>query len=140
MRSLRDIKRLVGHAKIHSKPDVNRAILDDLLQELAASTQDRASSAKSWYRIVVARGNVARAAVAAGIVVGVLLGVHRFRQESRPVPSEGRQVSAAEMLTAGRLNAAYRRDGLQGLERQCEKAAERLGLRPSERTPIDRFF
>jgi len=38
--------------------------------------------------------------------------------------------SAADLLTVAGLNAAFRRGGLEAVERQCELAAQRLGIRP----------
>jgi hypothetical protein len=140
MRPLRDIKRLVGRAEIHSRPEANRAVLDDLLRELAASTQETGSRAKPSRWNEVARSSVARVAVAAGIVIAALLGIGRLWREPRPTVPEGARVSAAEMLTVGRLNAAYRHGGLPELQRHCETAAQRLGLPPGETTPIDRFL
>lgn len=42
--------------------------------------------------------------------------------------------SPAEMLTVMSLNIAYRRGGMEAVERQCEQAIEKLGPRPAEIT------
>ncbi len=45
-------------------------------------------------------------------------------------PREGGGSSAADLLTVGCLNAAFRRGGLEAVDRQCEMAAQRLGTWP----------
>jgi hypothetical protein len=45
-------------------------------------------------------------------------------------PRENEVLSAADLLTVGRLNAAFRRGGLEAVERLCDVAAQRLGFRP----------
>jgi hypothetical protein len=45
-------------------------------------------------------------------------------------PVRNGTLSAADMLTVGHLNAACRRGGLDEIDRQCERAAERLRNRP----------
>jgi hypothetical protein len=47
-----------------------------------------------------------------------------------PSPRENETFSAADLLTVGCLNAAFRRGGLEAVERQCELAAQRLGICP----------
>ncbi len=45
-------------------------------------------------------------------------------------PRENEALSAADLLTVGRLNAAFRRGGLEAVEQLCDMAAQRLDLRP----------
>ncbi|MCL5280427.1 MAG: hypothetical protein M1376_11030 [Planctomycetes bacterium] len=45
-------------------------------------------------------------------------------------PRENEALSAADLLTVGCLNAAFRRGGLEAVEQLCDVAAERLGFRP----------
>jgi hypothetical protein len=88
MRSLRQIKRSISHARVESKPQADQAILRHLLAELATVAGDA------------------------------------------PPPREDETLSAADLLTVGCLSAAFRRGGLEAVERQCEAAARRLDLRP----------
>lgn len=93
MRSLRAIKKSISHAKVESKPEADKAVLQHLLAELALVT------AREMQRAV-----------------------------SQPPESGG--LSAADLLTVGCLNAAFRRGGLEAVDRQCEMAAQGLGTRP----------
>jgi len=68
------------------------------------------------------------AAAAAVVVIAALLARHSLRREPAPTPPRRATVSAAELLTVRRLNTVHRRAGMQGLERQCEEAAERVDI------------
>ena len=119
MRPLKDIKRLVGRAEIESTPEGNRAMLNSLLKELAAR------------RGSVVQIPIARVAAIAALILIVALAVVGYlsREPVRQPPHLG-TLSAADMLTVGRLNAACRRGGLSEVERQCEQATQRLQGRP----------
>ena len=93
MRSLRQIKKSISHARVESKPRTDQAVLRHLLAELATIAGDA------------------------------------------PLPRESEALSAADLLTVGCLSAAFRRGGLEAVERQCEAAARKLDLRP-EKIPV----
>jgi hypothetical protein len=134
MRPLRDIRRLVRYAQIHSKPEANRAVLDDLRRELGAGRTGASIPAGRPLRRRVPRGPLAPiAAVAALILVVALVMVSRIPEKPvRPPLRVGETLSAADLLTVCALNAACRRGGLPEMERQCERAAQRLDLRPEK--------
>jgi len=141
MRPLRDIKRLVRHAEIHSVPEASQTVLDDLLKELAAGREDVSIRAGRQNWGSMARSPLARtAAVAALVMIVALVVLSRTSHEPVRQPSYvGEAPSAAEMLTVGRLNAACRRGGLPEIERQCEQAAQRLEARP-ERISVEQLI
>ena len=49
-------------------------------------------------------------------------------------PRENEALSAADLLTVGCLNAAFRRGGLEAVEQLCDVAAQRLDFRPQRVT------
>jgi len=129
---MRDIKRLVRHAPVHANAEMSRAVLDDLRKELGAGRIDASTPIHRhiWSSMMCSfRAGVA--AVAALILVVALIMVSRIPKEPiRPPLRVGETPSAADMLTVGSLNAACRRGGLPEMERQCERAAQRLDTRP----------
>jgi hypothetical protein len=131
MRPLRDIKRVVGHAEIRSEPRINGMILDDLLKELATSRNDASvpTARRLWSSLVHNRLVPLAAMVAVVCVVAVVLHRHASREPVQP-PTLATASSAADLLTVGHLNAACRRGGLPEIERQCERATQRLQIRP----------
>jgi hypothetical protein len=140
MRPLRDIRRLVRHAPIHSKPEANRVVLDDLRRELdAAGTNASLPTGRHNRLRMICRPRTAVAAVAALILVVALVMVKRTPEEPvRPPHQVGETLSAADLLTVCALNAACRRGGLPEMERQCERAARKLDLRP-ERVSVEQL-
>ncbi|RPJ33496.1 MAG: hypothetical protein EHM35_10490 [Planctomycetaceae bacterium] len=88
MRSLRQIKKSISHARVELKAEADQVVLRHLLAELAG---------------------------AAG---------------GTPPLHESETPSAADLLTVGCLNAAFRRGGLEAVERLCDVAAQRLGICP----------
>ncbi len=88
MRSLRQIKNSISHARIELAPQADQAVLRNLLAELAAMAEDA------------------------------------------PQLREDETRSAGDLLTVACLNAAFRRGGLEAVERQCEMAARERDIRP----------
>ena len=84
---------------------------------------------------LVSRGSIGKLAVAATVIVaaGILL-VGRFGpgpgQPTAKPDSVGLQ-SPAQMVSMISLSAAFRRGGIDELDRQCDRALERLGPRPN---------
>jgi hypothetical protein len=125
MRAMKDIEKMVSQAKLRSRPEVDKTVLDGLLDELAVSGKDgmtvRGAPMWRWTTPALA---AALMAVASWIAI-----THMPRESGRP-PFPGSRQSAGDMLTLGHLNAACRQGGWAEVETQCEQAADRLKLRP----------
>lgn len=83
-----------------------------------------------WEHIVKSR--MTKVAVAAGIIIAIGLFVNREKpngQTDGPILAQA-QKSPAELLTAMSLNIAYRRGGIEAVEKQSEQALKMLGPRP----------
>ena len=83
---------------------------------------------------LVLRGSIRKLAIAAVFVAaaGILL-VGRFGfppERPTPDPQPVAQQSPAQMVSMISLSAAFRSGGMEGLDKQCERALERLGPRP----------
>jgi hypothetical protein len=101
---------------------------------LGRSGQPSQSSTGRTVRLLL-RGSIGKLAIAAAILAtaGVLL-VGRFGLTSAPpVPTRppGTPQSPAQMVSMISLSAAFRSGGMEGLDKQCDRALERLGPRPS---------
>jgi hypothetical protein len=134
MRSLREIKKSISHARVESKPEADQAVLRHLLAELAAVAGDASTPVK-----LHVRGRILRAMAAAAIVILAVVMVARPPQRTAPPSPENRVHSAADLLTVGCLNAAYRRGGVEAVDQRCEEAARRLDTRP-ERTSVKKLI
>jgi len=140
MRRGQAIRKLMRGLRHPASDEIHERILGNLLTVLRQRQELRSVVVQPALWGILGKKRVTKLGLAAGILIALAFGVSRFSREPPPVATQGVQVSAAEMLTAWRLNAAYRRGGLPELQRHCETAAQRLGLRPDERTPIDRFL
>jgi hypothetical protein len=83
----------------------------------------------------ILRSSLGKIAIAAAIIVmaGVLL-AGRWGIAPKKSPSEPQlvaQQSPAQMVSMISLSATFRQGGMEGLDKQCERAFERLGPRPS---------
>jgi hypothetical protein len=81
------------------------------------------------------RGSIGRFAIAAAVVAtaGILLVGQLWPAPERPTPGPQpmAQQSPAQMVSMTSLSAAFRSGGMEGLDKQCERALERLGPRPT---------
>jgi len=86
-----------------------------------------------WKRFVHSR--LVKLAAAAVLIIAIgLLTFNRSPHKQESVQITKKPRSPAEMLTAISLTMAYRRGGIEAVDRQCEKAIEMLGRRPAQIT------
>lgn len=126
MRSSKDIERALKHGDldVEINADTDRAIMGELM----SLHRNAGPCYPSGRRL----GTMALAAAAAIIIV---IGLIFFRREAsgpEETPRPAVAMSAAEMLTIGRLKAAYRRGGPEAFEAQCDDAAERVDMTPKQ--------
>ncbi len=83
--------------------------------------------------VQILRGSLAKVAIAAAIIIaaGILLAGRLGIQQPLPIPEPGAQESPAQMVSMISLSAAFRSGGMEGLDKQCDRALERLGPRPT---------
>lgn len=87
-----------------------------------------------WRTIIKSRITKFAAAAVIVVAVGVFI-VQRVPDEqikNHKMPEVAK--SPAEMMTAMSLNIAYRKGGMEEVEKQCDKAFEMLGPRPGRIT------
>ena len=106
----------------------------NLLAELARQSRLEEEPLKTWKIIVGSR--ITKLTIAAMIILSIsIFMIHQGpgeKVDTFGVPRVAK--SPAEMLTAMSLMRAYRRGGIEAIERQCEQAIEKLDPRPTETT------
>ena len=82
-------------------------------------------------RLRILMGPFGKFAIAAAIIVaaGVLLAGRLGPKPPTPGPQPVVQEAPAQMVSMISLSAAFRQGGMEGLDKQCERALERLGPR-----------
>jgi hypothetical protein len=114
---------------IATDSETDERILDDSFGAMeAAKAKLSGGRPKLWSLILASK--VARLAAAALLIVSIGLVGHRIsREHTNGAAFRDAAKSPAEMLTFMSLTMAYRRGGIEALERQCEQAVELLGPR-----------
>jgi hypothetical protein len=79
----------------------------------------------------VCASSITKFAAAAVIIVAIGLCIveQDSREQERPLIANGAK-SRVEMMTEISLIGAYRKGGMEAVEKQCEQAFEKVGLRP----------
>jgi len=102
--------------------------------ESRAGQTSRPHRRNLWRTIIKSRITKFAAAAVIVVAVGVFI-VQRVPDEqikNHKMPEVAK--SPAEMMTAMSLNIAYRKGGMEEVEKQCDKAFEMLGPRPGRIT------
>ena len=127
MRSLREIKRSIAKAAVHSNDRVDQTVLDGLLTELDEVT--RGNSTKRRWRL---NGPVLKLAAAAAVLVTATLLVDHYLSPGPVGPEPGFEAAAKiETVNAIGLSMAYRRGGMEAVEQQYLKTFKNSRPRPA---------
>jgi len=124
------IKKLIKNIGIDTNAKTDKAVLEDVLKvfENSQKTKSAAPQPNFWRTIMKSRITKVAAAV---IIVAIGLFLVERNPEKRTENRIKTQVakSPAEMLTLGSTTMAYRRGGMDAVEKQIEKAFAMLGPR-----------
>jgi hypothetical protein len=135
----KNVKKLINSVASHTGPDAKaafqRRLIDSVLAEVRRERPgDRRKSIRFVLRTVV-KSRIAKLAAAVIIVVIGFLIVHQGPPEQTDGPTVSKAAkSPGEMMTLMSLNIAYRRGGIEAVDRQCKEAIKMLGTRPAELT------
>ncbi len=78
MKSRQDIEQFVKNAEIHSDPDVNRAVLKDLLKQIDAVEKQKPAVTLPNIRRTIMRSPITKLAATAAVIAVVVLGLFEF--------------------------------------------------------------
>jgi hypothetical protein len=78
MRPTKNVEKVIKNAAIHSNPEVNQAILRNLLKELPEAGEQKSALAGPNIRRTIMRSNITKLAAAAVIIIAVLIGINQF--------------------------------------------------------------
>jgi hypothetical protein len=137
MRLKENMEEFIKSRKRHiaTNADTDKRILDDSFGAMEAA---KAKLSGGWPKLwsVLLASKVTRLAAVAVIIVAIGVVGHRISREhtaGKPVSQAAK--SPAEMLTYASLTVAYRQGGFEEVDKQCEKAFELLGPRPTGLSP-----
>lgn len=78
MNSPENIERLIKNAVIHSNPDMNQAVLKELLQQFNSTQEQKAIVTLPKIRRTIMKSNITKLAAATAVIAVVVLGLFEF--------------------------------------------------------------
>jgi hypothetical protein len=138
MRPKENIEKFVRVRKPHvtTSRQMDKRTLNDSFTAMEQTIRAKSADHKpSTARIVTLSRMMKLTAAAAVIIVGISLYIaHQGPSEQTDTTVSKATKSPAEMQATLSLSIAYRRGGIEAVDRQCQKAIEMLGPRPAEIT------
>jgi hypothetical protein len=136
MRPEEDMEKFVKIRKPHATTsrEMDERTLNDSFAAMDQIIQAKQTKYKRSAPKVIIRNRIMRPIAAAAVIVVVisLFIVHRGPDEEvDTVIVSNSTKSAAELLTVASLNMAFRRGGIEAVEKQCEQVIDKLGLQPA---------
>jgi hypothetical protein len=102
-------------------------------EALGARGSEETRRGKPHPTLRIIRGSFGKLAVAAAVLIaaGVFLAGRFGSTPPAPGPQPVAQRSPAQMVSMISLATAFQQGGMEGLDKQCDRALEKLGPRPS---------
>jgi hypothetical protein len=133
-----NIKRLIKNAKVKTNPQVNKAVLNDLL-----STLDKSKGKQPNILRIFVKSRIAKFAVAAGIIAAFYLFFNYNRSipiEAPKIPQISESKTPAQLTTILSLNMAFGRGGMEAVEKQFVEADKKIRQSLKERVTIKQLL
>lgn len=145
MRSAENIKKRIKNTTIKTNPQVNKAVLNDLLDRMdrAEGVSINARQPNIWRMIAKSRiGQIAAMIIVVSAICLVTLSdKDELERYETAVPGVAAKTEMpAKSLSLISLNIAYRKGGMEAVEKQYEKAFNRTGPRFVKLTVEDLFM
>ena len=122
------IEQLIRTLRVRSTPGKRQERLDDILAAHDRWRQSHTTSGRGFPRWV------AKVAIAASVLIVVTYQAVMYRSPDRIVPRQPQtsvMPSPVEIITAGSLQRTFRQTGLEGVERELDRAFEQFGPWPT---------
>lgn len=132
MRPTKNIKRLIKNTGIQTNPEVNEAVLKNLLNELDKSESIRSATTQPNIGRIIKQGLAMKLAAAVVIITTLyfIIFYASTNEQSGNIGLREEQLkSPAEMMSVLTINTIYRQGGFDAVQRHFEKTNEMKGLR-----------
>jgi hypothetical protein len=133
MRKKEDIEKFVrvGKPRVTTSRQMDKRTLDDSFAAMEQTIRTKSAEHKPSAPGIIIRSRMIKlTAAAAVIIVGIGLLAIFVHQGPGEQPVLKVVKSPTKMMTAMSLTMAYRRGGIDALDKHCEKALKKLGPRP----------
>ena len=127
------IKRLIKKLNVNPTARMQHRTLGDALQAQAESRKSKSAEMHHGLSSTIMRSQVTRLAAAAVVIVliGFVIVHQAARRQINGQTFTDAAKSPGEMMTAMSLNIAYRKGGLEAVEKQGDRAFKMLRLQPT---------
>jgi hypothetical protein len=127
------IKRLIKKLNVNPSARMHPRTLGDALKAQAESQQTESAEMHRGVLSTIMTNRATRLAAAAVVIAAIGFSiVHQAaRRQIDGQTSTDAAKSPGEMMTAMSLNIAYRKGGLEAVEKQCDRAFKMLGPQPT---------
>ncbi len=132
-RNEKDFENIVSRLNIDDSPD--DAHRQNLRRRMLSVFNEKSSRRAITFQTIaktITKSRTAKLTAAAVIIITIgffLIGRNPDEQTKNRTKTQFKK-SPAEMLTAVSLNIAYRKGGIEAVEKQCEEAFNTMGYRP----------
>lgn len=118
--------------QVTTNSNLDKRVLANSMNVLEKLKNIRSANPQLGIWSTVARSKIAQLTAAAVIIItiGLFLVEHHPPEQPENHTKKQFKKSPAEMLTAVSLNIAYRKGGIEAVEKQCEEAFNTMGYRP----------
>ena len=138
MRPTEKIERFIRAKKPHltTTGQMDKSVLDDSFAAMEETIRAKSPDYKPNLWRTIIQSKTAKFAVAAIVLLVASVFIVQRIPDKQTENGTKQEVakSPAEMMTAMSLNIAYRKGGMEEVEKQCDKAFEMLGPRPGSIT------
>jgi len=144
MKQEENIKKLIRNSPMKTNPKVNETVLNSLFDELDKSKKaDSAVLQPNVWRTIIKSGMVKFAAAAVIIVATCLFFTYHSRDgqiETPKITQTSEPKSPAELTSLISLNIAFRRGGIEAVEKQFAEAEKKINRGSKERITIEQLL
>jgi outer membrane lipoprotein-sorting protein len=100
MRPIKNIEKVIKNAAIHSDPEVNQAVLRNLLKRLPEAEERRPALVRPNIGRIIMKNRITQLAAAAIIIIAVLIGINQFGGDHSTVFAQVlEQIEKAKTIT-----------------------------------------
>ncbi len=138
----KDFKRIVSRLNIDNKP--NPTHRENLRRQVLSAFNEIGQQPKAAWQTIgrtIIKRPITKLAAAAVIIIaiGIFVAYQGPDEQAASRNITEATKSPAEMLTVASLNAAYRKGGMEMVEKMCDKALKMVGPRPAN-ISMQEFF
>ncbi len=138
-----EIKKIFESAGLKTNPQIDEAIIDEMIKAQKASISEKTSREINIWRIIIKSRMVKFAAAAVIIAAICLFFTHHSRDgqiEAQKIAQTPESRASVKLTSLISLNSAFRRGGIEAVEKQFAEAEKKAKRGSKEYLTISRLL